>query len=89
MTDKENGGAQAGLGRPPRTPPRDKDTPLELVGIAEIATLLAVPTSTVNTWRSRKILPEEDYLLSGTPVWIKATILRWSERTHHPRPKYD
>jgi len=56
-------------------------TPLDIVGVREIAGLLGVQEQTVRAWRYRKLLPEPDATVSGIPVWRRSTILRWAKET--------
>lgn len=53
----------------------------DLVGLVEIADLLEVERQTPRAWRLRGVLPDPDYVISGTPVWRRATIERWARDT--------
>lgn len=52
-----------------------------LVGLSEIADLLRVKPATVDQWRFRRVLPEPDHVISGTPIWHRETIVAWAVRT--------
>ncbi len=54
---------------------------LDLLGLVEIAELLDVERETPRKWRKRNVLPEPDYMISGTPVWRREVIERWARET--------
>jgi len=54
---------------------------LDLVGIVEIAARLAVDRGTVDKWRWRGVLPDPDWVVSGTPVWRWSTVRMWATMT--------
>ncbi len=54
----------------------------ELVGIREISVLLGVQKRTVDQWRRRDVLPDPDFVVSGSPVWWVDRIVAWAEQTH-------
>lgn len=51
------------------------------VGVLEIAERLGVKRQTARMWRTRKLLPPPDYVVSGLPGWEWGTILAWAEAT--------
>lgn len=55
--------------------------PNEPVGQTEIAVLLGVQINTVNIWRHRSVLPEEDWTVGGRPAWRWKTIKIWAIET--------
>lgn len=59
-----------------------RESPL---GVTEIAQLLEVQRKTVETWRHRRIFPEPDLTVSGTPLWWETTVLEWAEQTGRRR----
>lgn len=64
-------------------------TRLDLVGYSEIAERLGVSRRTVETWRQREILPEPEWIVSGSPIWRGATITRWTEKTGYPKAQFN
>lgn len=54
---------------------------LRLVGLREIAELLHVQPDTPNVWRARGVLPEPEWVVSGTPVWRLETIVGWARES--------
>ena len=60
---------------------RPSETGLDLVGIAEISERLEVARSTVDKWRSRRILPVPDVELASGPVWRWSRVRDWAIRT--------
>lgn len=53
----------------------------EPLGVNEIAELLEAKVGTVRMWRARRIFPEPRWVLSGTPVWERATVEAWARAT--------
>jgi hypothetical protein len=53
--------------------------PLDIVGLAELATILAVPRGTARQWYHRGQLPEPDARLACGPVWRTSTIEGWKK----------
>jgi predicted DNA-binding transcriptional regulator AlpA len=51
------------------------------VGLEEIAERLAVKRATADRWRSRGVLPEPLWLVSGSPLWPWAVIEAWARKT--------
>jgi hypothetical protein len=62
--------------------PSKEDKPA-IVGIAEIAEILDVPTTHVSMMVQRMTIPEPDWLVNGgrTKVWLKSTIYDWAKNT--------
>mgnify|MGYP000291071993 CR=1 FL=1 len=56
---------------------------LEIVGVAEIAEILAIPTNHVSMMISRMTIPEADFVINAgrTKVWLKSTIMDWAINT--------
>jgi len=56
---------------------------LEIVGVAEIAEILAVPTNHVSMMVKRMTLPEPDFVINAgrTKVWLRSTIMDWAANT--------
>ena len=54
---------------------------LDVVGVDELAELRGVKRRTVLSWRGTDRLPEPDVTVSGTLIWLRATIDRWLEQT--------
>ncbi len=52
-----------------------------LVGIVEIAEWLEVERGTVDKWRQRAVLPDAEWVVSGTPIWRWSTIRLWAAST--------
>lgn len=50
----------------------------ELLDLAGIAKLLKVRHKTPNTWRQRGLLPPVDFPGIRTPLWKRATIVKWA-----------
>lgn len=61
------------------TDPAELDA--EPVGLAEIAERLGVARQTVDSWRSRGLLPEPRWSVGGRPAWEWATIAQWARDT--------
>ena len=51
------------------------------VGVAEIAALLRVEAQTARNWRTRGVLPEPDWTVSGGPAWSWPRVAAWAMRT--------
>jgi hypothetical protein len=62
--------------------PSKEDKPA-IVGIAEIAEILDVPTTHVSMMVQRMTIPEPDWLVNGgrTKVWLESTIYDWAKNT--------
>lgn len=59
-----------------------------LVGLAEIASILRVRRATVSQWRFREVLPYPRWTISGTPVWCwEHDIEPWAEQTGRQPPR--
>lgn len=58
-------------------------TPLgpDPVGLAEIAERLGVAGQTARNWRTRGLLPEPSWTVSGAPAWPWSEIRAWAKRT--------
>lgn len=52
-----------------------------LVGLKELGRMFDVRDNTPYQWRSKKLLPREDGLISNNPVWKLATIYPWAHAT--------
>ena len=71
-----------------------RPTPLAfppVVGLKELARIFEVRPNTPCQWHSKEILPHEDGLMSGHPVWKVPTIYAWAADTGrtvvwHPWP---
>ncbi|MBC9717798.1 hypothetical protein H9Y04_35235 [Streptomyces sp. TRM66268-LWL] len=50
-----------------------------LLGHGEISFLYGVERQTSQLWRTREILPEPDFVVSGNPYWLLPTILGMAE----------
>lgn len=59
---------------------------LDVVGPAEVATLLNVHPVTVNKWTRAGKLPKPDARLAMGPVWRRSTILTWAALTGRRTP---
>lgn len=57
------------------------ETSMMPVGLVEIARLCGVTRDTVDTWRSRGVLPQARWTVGGRPAWDLATIERWAHAT--------
>jgi hypothetical protein len=62
-----------------------------VVGLKELARIFEVRPNTPCQWHSKDVLPREDGLLSGNPVWKVPTIYAWAANTGrtmmwHPWP---
>jgi predicted DNA-binding transcriptional regulator AlpA len=55
--------------------------PLALVGLKEVAALCGVVDGTVYQWRTKGVLPPQEWLVSGSPVWRRQTIEQWARET--------
>lgn len=60
----------------------------DLVGLKEIRQMFEgsrpgkpVEQNTVDMWRLRKVLPKEDTVFSGSPVWRRQRIVDWGRET--------
>lgn len=51
------------------------------VGLAEIADRMEVPRQTAKTWRARNLLPPPRYVVSRSPAWEWADIVKWARDT--------
>lgn len=49
-----------------------------LLGTGEIADMFGIQRRSVHQWQSRKVLPDPDLHISGTPIWRYSTINRWA-----------
>ena len=54
---------------------------VNLVGLKEIAVMLEVGYETVTKWRVREVLPEPDFMVSGTAIWYRSSISAWARST--------
>ncbi len=63
--------------------PMDEDPRAQAVavGVAEIAALLRVEAQTARNWRTRGVLPEPDWTVSGGPAWSWPRVAAWAMRT--------
>lgn len=54
-----------------------------IVGIAEIAEILQVPTAHVSMMVQRMTIPEPDWIINSgrTKVWLKDNIMDWAKNT--------
>jgi len=68
-------------------------SPLDLVGVPEIAEMLHVSRPSVWRYVSRDDFPEPDAQVRGKRLWKRATVERWAKRTlplkFDPRSKRD
>jgi len=55
--------------------------PDTLVDMAAVAALLEVEKATVRMWRTRRVLPDPDYVLAMGPVWWSSTIEAWAKQS--------
>jgi hypothetical protein len=53
----------------------------DIMGTQEIAALLQVQPATVSQWRHRRLLPAPWRTVSGTPLWLRATVEEWARET--------
>jgi hypothetical protein len=60
-----------------RTNVAKKIDPVGLKEIADMAGVSSTRGGTVYIWRSRGVLPDEDRLVSGNPVWDRKVIEKW------------
>jgi len=51
------------------------------VGLAEIAQRLGVKPQTARVWRTRKVLPEPRWTVSGQPSWNWPDVEAWARET--------
>lgn len=51
------------------------------VGLAEIAARLGVKPQTARVWRTRKLLPDPRWTVSGQPSWNWPDIEAWARET--------
>lgn len=58
--------------------PATLDVVSEPVGVSEIAAMLGAKVATVRVWRTRGVLPEPKWILSGTPAWESDAIEAWA-----------
>jgi predicted DNA-binding transcriptional regulator AlpA len=56
-------------------------SPLDLVGVPEIAEMLGVSRPSVWRYLRRVDFPEPDAQVSGKRLWKRATVERWAKRT--------
>lgn len=56
-------------------------SPVEPVGMIEIAERLGVRRQTVQQWRFRGLLPDPAWTISGDPAWDWAVIEHWARET--------
>jgi predicted DNA-binding transcriptional regulator AlpA len=56
-------------------------SPLDLVGVPEIAEMLGVSRPTVWRYIRRDDFPEPDAQVSGKRLWKRVTVERWRKRT--------
>ncbi|MFI7406524.1 hypothetical protein ACIBW9_39680 [Streptomyces sp. NPDC049541] len=54
---------------------RDKQHLPTILGIQEVARILACDRQTISRWRNRHQIAEADLVLSGSPLWLLETIL--------------
>jgi hypothetical protein len=57
------------------------DGQCEPVGLAEIADRLGVKRQTAAVWRTRKVLPDPKWTVSGAPAWNWPDIAAWARET--------
>jgi hypothetical protein len=57
------------------------DRQCDPVGLAEIADRLGVKRQTAAVWRTRKVLPEPSWTVSGAPAWNWPDIEAWARST--------
>jgi hypothetical protein len=57
--------------------PKDCDP----VGTDDIADRLGVKRQTVAMWRYRKLLPDQEWTVSGRPAWNWPDIEKWARET--------
>ena len=62
-------------------------SPLDLVGVPEMAKMLGVSRPTVWRYLRREDFPDPDAQVSGKRLWKRATVERWGKK--HPRSKFD
>jgi predicted DNA-binding transcriptional regulator AlpA len=58
-----------------------KVSPLDLVGVPEIADMLGVSRPSVWRYVRRDDFPEPDAQVSGKRLWKRAAVERWAKRT--------
>ena len=63
------------------TPPEPSVISVEPVGLAEIADRLGVARQTVDSWRTRGVLPAPTWEVGGRPAWDWETIRAWADTT--------
>jgi predicted DNA-binding transcriptional regulator AlpA len=56
-------------------------SPLDLVGVPEIAEMLGVSRPSVWRYLRRADFPEPDAQVSGKRLWKRTTVERWAKRT--------
>lgn len=61
-------------------PRKPKSLP-DIVGLSEIADRLEVQVETAYRWRTRRLLPDPTWMLSGAPVWLWEVIEQWATLT--------
>ncbi len=63
--------------------PRDDEGAEEapLVGLAEVADMLGVTKRTATSYSSREDFPAPLQRLAATPVWRRAEVAAWGDRT--------
>jgi predicted DNA-binding transcriptional regulator AlpA len=68
-------------------------SPLDLVGVPEIAEMLGVSRPSVWRYVRRDDFPEPDMQVSGKRLWKRVTVERWAKKTlplkFDPRSKGD
>lgn len=69
---------ERGIGQPTATPAMMER---EEVIVREIAALLRVEAQTARNWRTRGVLPEPDWTVSGGPAWSWPRVAAWAMRT--------
>lgn len=59
----------------------------DIIGAEDIAAMLGVQLQTVHRWRTRGremgegALPEPEWVIGGTPIWQRGTIVRWARQS--------
>ncbi len=54
---------------------------LDPVGLQEIAARLHVQRVTVDSWRTKRLLPKPRWTVGGRPAWDWSEIERWAKET--------
>lgn len=60
--------------------------PDEPVGLGEVAARLGVPRVTVDTWRTRDVLPQPTWRVGGRPAWRWNALVQWVRETGRTLP---